>query len=274
MEQPAEFIRKLETFYAKGKRDMPWRQPDPDGTYDPYKIMVSEFMLQQTQVARVIPKYQAFLAAFPTIRTLAEADFSAVVAVWVGLGYNRRARFLWQSARRLTDTPEPWTYEDLVACPGIGPNTAAAIVAYSYDMPVVFVETNIRTVVIHHFFADKRDVTDKEILEVLALVARDAFALQSPREFYWAMMDYGTHLKATIGNLNKNSKSYVKQSRFTGSNRQIRGQVIRLLARGPMSLKDLAAEIPDTRLPDIIQVLQREKMINFYDDKLMLYNEA
>lgn len=272
MKRTAGTLAALEEFYSDKKRVMPWRQPDPDGSFDPYKILVSEFMLQQTQVSRVIPKYHAFLAVFPTIQALAEAPFSEVVAQWVGLGYNRRARYLWESAKRLADKPQPWTRDDLVACPGIGPNTAVAILVYSYDLPVVFVETNIRTVIIYHYFAGRQAIADKAILAKLEDVMHETLKTHSPREFYWAMMDYGAHLKATVGNLNRHSKAYAKQSRFEGSRRQIRGRLVSLLMQGPVGINDVRQRIDDPRLDDVIDSLVREKLISFQDNALMLYN--
>jgi A/G-specific adenine glycosylase len=131
-------------------------------------LLVSELMLQQTQVARVIPKYQSFLEQFPDVQSLAMADLSDVLRVWQGLGYNRRAKFLWQAAGAIDVLGNfPTTYEELVKLPGIGSNTAGAILAYACNQPVVFVETNVRTVYIHHFFADRIDIHDREILSLV-----------------------------------------------------------------------------------------------------------
>jgi A/G-specific adenine glycosylase len=126
--QKAEFLEILWKFYAQsGRGSLPWRQPEPDDSFDPYKIMVSELMLQQTQVARVIPKYQSFLEQFPDVQSLAMADLSDVLRVWQGLGYNRRAKFLWQAAGAIDVLGNfPTTYEELVKLPGIGSNTAGA----------------------------------------------------------------------------------------------------------------------------------------------------
>ncbi len=254
--QRSDFQQVVWDYYHQHGRDLPWRHAEQDGTFDPYKIMVSEIMLQQTQAARVIPKYHEFLGLFPTVQDLAKAPLSAVLTAWSGLGYNRRAKFLWQAAGHVDDT-FPDTIEELVKLPGVGVNTAAAIAAYSFNQPVSFIETNIRTVYIHHFFADRVDVHDKELLEIVAATVDQ----EHPREWYWALMDYGVHLKATVGNTARNSRHYAKQSAFEGSKRQVRGQVIRILTKGPIGLQDLANEIPDTRLGIVLDDLVREGLI-------------
>lgn len=245
-------------YRAYGRPHLPWRLPSADGSFDPYHIMVSELMLQQTQVARVVPKYTMFLRQFPTVQALAAASLGDVLRAWQGLGYNRRAKYLWQAAQKVAEGRRfPATLQELVRLPGIGPNTAGAILAYAYNQPVVFVETNIRTVYIHHFFADRTDVSDKETTQLI----EQTLDREHPREFYWALMDYGTHLKTTIGNLNKASKHYAKQSKFHGSRRQLRGQVIRLLGERPLPLADLSAAVPDERLQSVLDDLVREGLV-------------
>jgi A/G-specific adenine glycosylase len=251
-----EFQETVLDYYREQRRDLPWRQSEPDGSFDPYKIMVSEIMLQQTQAARVIPKYLEFITVFPTIQSLATAPLADVLKAWSGLGYNRRAKFLWQAAGQIKGT-FPSSLEELVTLPGIGVNTAGAILAYSFNKPVVFIETNIRTVYIHHFFADRMEVHDKEILPILEA----SIDKEHPREWYWALMDYGVHIKSTIGNTARNSKHYAKQSTFVGSKRQIRGQVIRLLTKGPMSANDLRQYIVDERLSEVLNDLIKEQLV-------------
>ena len=243
-------------YYHEHGRDLPWRDAESDGSFDPYKIMVSEIMLQQTQAARVIPKYHEFLALFPTVQALKNVPLSAVLTAWSGLGYNRRAKFLWQAAQQI-DGSFPDTVEELVKLPGIGANTAAAIAAYSFNQPVSFIETNIRTIYIHHFFPDRVDVHDRELLKIVAATVDH----EHPREWYWALMDYGVHLKATVGNTSRNSKHYAKQSTFEGSKRQIRGQVIRLLTNGPASKSSIRSEITDDRLSAVLVDLIAEQFI-------------
>ena len=215
-------------------------------------------MLQQTQVARVIPKYETFLQNFPTVHSLAAATLGDVLRQWQGLGYNRRAKFLWQAAQEVVgQSGFPTTFEGLVALPGVGKNTAGAILAYAYNQPVVFVETNIRTVYIYHFFEARTDVHDKEILEL----ATQTVDYENPREWYWALMDYGSYLKTTLGNLSSASKHYVRQSKFHGSRRQIRGQVIRLLGNGSQSFGVLALSIRDERLESVLDELRDEGLV-------------
>ncbi len=258
-QQQAVFVEALWAFYARhGRGDLPWRLPEPDGAFDPYKIMVSELMLQQTQVLRVIPKYQAFVHQFPTIHALARADLGEVLRAWQGLGYNRRAKYLWQAAgqvARLNRFPD--TVAEFVKLPGIGPNTAGAIQAYAYNQPAIFVETNIRTVYLHHFLQDQTEVPDR----LITMLLQQTLDREQPREFYWALMDYGSHLKSTVGNLNSASKHYAKQSQFNGSRRQVRGQVLRSLSVGSLSVAELEAAIADARLVGVLADLLREGLV-------------
>lgn len=231
-----------------------------DGSFDPYKIMVSEIMLQQTQVPRVIPKYRDFLNLFPTVESLAGASLGDVMRVWNGLGYNRRAKFLWQAAQVVSSQYQgvfPREQKALMALPGIGINTAGAILAYAFNKPVVFIETNIRTVFIHHFFADTPQVDDKEI----ALLVRGTLDEHHAREWYWALMDYGSYLKQTVGNKSRTSKGYVKQSKFTGSNRQLRGALIRTLLTRPHTVEELQAAFIDERLSSTLAQLVAEGLV-------------
>lgn len=253
----AEFLNQLWVYYDAHQRDLPWRQSEPDGSFDPYKILVSELMLQQTQVNRVIPKYQAFMQAFPGVEQLARAELGEVLVVWSGLGYNRRAKFLHQAAQTIVEqTTFPTTLNMLTKLPGVGVNTAGAIMAYAYNQPVVFIETNVRTVYIHHFFADE-SVADTDLTPVIE--ASLAANQRDPRGFYWALMDYGTHLKQTVGNVSRRSKHYTKQSTFNGSLRQIRGQVLKQLAMSNKTKRQLA--IADDRLPQVLEQLAKEGLI-------------
>jgi len=246
-------------YRAHGRHDLPWRQSQPDGSFDSYRIVVSEMMLQQTQVQRVIPKFTAFMELFPDLQSLAGAQLGTVLQAWSGLGYNRRAKFLLLTARQLISEHGgmlPQASSELLGLPGIGPNTAGALLAYAYNIPSVFIETNVRTVFIHHFFADRERVEDRSILE---LVAR---TLPSDvRNWYWALMDYGTHLKQTSGNLNKLSKHYTVQSRFAGSKRQLRGRILRHLAQERYTEAELQQTLADTRLPEVLAQLLAESMI-------------
>lgn len=237
-------------YYAQHKRAMPWRS-DPS----PYHVWVSELMLQQTQVARVIPKFQSFVQRFPNVQALAAAPLSQVLSAWSGLGYNRRAKYLWQAARQVQSVPA--SYDALLALPGIGPNTAGAILAYAYNQPAVFVETNIRTVFIHHFYPTQAKVSDALIRQKVA----DTLPKHQVREWYWALMDYGTHLKATAGTKLDQVQGYKKQSRFEGSMRQVRGQVLKVLVSGEHSLAKLRTQVADDRLPLVLTALVKEELI-------------
>jgi A/G-specific adenine glycosylase len=247
-------------YKENGRHDLPWRQSEPDGTHDPYKIVVSELMLQQTQVPRVVPKFNIFIRAFPSFDALATAPLSEVLQVWSGLGYNRRAKFLRQTAQIVVGQYGgrlPGNRPDLVALAGIGFHTAGAILAYAYNEPVVFIETNIRTVFIHHFFAGQEKVADAELLPLIGQTLPEGKA----REWYWALMDYGTYLKQSVGNVSRISAGYTKQSAFQGSRRQVRGRVLRVLGGGQQNLVGLRKTIEDDRLADVLEDLIKEGFI-------------
>lgn len=262
--QPAittPFQKTIWQYYQQhGRHNLPWRLVGPDGSFDPYSIMVSEVMLQQTQVNRVVPKYQDFLQVFPSLEVLARAPLSQVLTLWSGLGYNRRAKFLWQAAQAAMETYSgtlPRHRAELIKLPGIGPNTAGAIIAYAYNEPVIFIETNIRTVYIYHFFEGQTAVADTSITPLLQETLPPAHI----REWYWALMDYGTYLKQTVGNAGRSSRGYVKQPKFHGSRRQIRGQVVRLLTQRASTITELMAAIVDERLLSVLEELVQEGLI-------------
>lgn len=248
-------------YHVHGRHDLPWRLPlTGTNAFDPYAILVSELMLQQTQVARVLPKYQQFMGQFPSVEALNRAQLSTVLRTWSGLGYNRRAKFLHQAAEEIVEqygNEFPKQLAELIKLPGVGINTAAAIQAYAFNQSVVFVETNIRTVFIHHFFHDQTKVADEDILDLVS----QTLDHEHPREWYWALMDYGAYLKQTIGNLTRQSQSYVKQSTFQGSRRQIRGQVIRLLSLRSCTRTTLQQHVPDERLEGVLDELLAEHLI-------------
>jgi A/G-specific adenine glycosylase len=237
-------------------RDMPWR----DNT-EPYYVLVSELMLQQTQVDRVIPKFEHFMNTFATIEDLAKAPLSDVLTLWSGLGYNRRAKFLHETAKKVItefNGTIPDTYDKLVSLPGIGPNTAGAILAYSFNQPVVFIETNIRTVYFHYYFEGQVQVTDKELREIV----EQTIDKEHPREWYWGLMDYGSHLKKQgVGRIDK-SRHYKKQTVFKGSMREVRGLILKSLAKKDYPLEQLRSELPiDDRFDVSIKALVSEGFI-------------
>jgi A/G-specific adenine glycosylase len=216
-----------EYVWQKGKelyRQMPWREDTR-----PYYVLVSELMLQQTQVSRVIPKFISFITRFPDIETLARAPLADVVMQWQGLGYNRRAKYLHDAAKIVMKDFSgkfPSDGAALQRLPGVGVNTAGAIGAYSYNQPSLFIETNIRTVYIHHFFHDDFSVDDKQII----LKLEKTIDREHAREFYWALMDYGNLLKTSGVKNIRQSRQYKKQAPLAGSLRQMRGRIIRALS--------------------------------------------
>lgn len=219
------FVKTVRAYHARhGRHSLPWRK-----TRNPYRILVSEVMLQQTQVERVLPKYRAFLEQFPDVGALAAAPLGAVLRAWQGLGYNRRAKMLHACAQTVVREHHgkfPKEHAALMRLPGIGTYTAAAVCAFAYNIPVPLIETNVRSVYIHHFFNDDTDVADSEILKRV----ERTLDREHPREWYWALMDYGVSIKKTYGNPNSRSKHYARQSAFKGSDRQIRGAIMRTLS--------------------------------------------
>ena len=199
-------------------------------------------MLQQTQVDRVIPKYKNFFKRFPNLKTLASARQSSVLKEWQGLGYNRRAVNLKRTAeivRKEFGGKLPDDQKTLESLPGIGPYTASALRTFIWNKSVPLIETNIRAVFLYHFFPKKKEVHDKQLLPLI----EQTLDTKNPREWYYALMDYGVHLKKTIGNANTRSKHYTKQPTFKGSNRELRGKILRALAEKPATLQKLARTI-------------------------------
>lgn len=210
-------------YYALHGRDLPWRR-----TTNPYHILVSEIMLQQTQVERVTEKYGKFIARFPDFLSLASAGLKDVLSEWQGMGYNRRALALKGLAEIVTsryDGELPRTVEGLSKLPGIGTTTAGEILAFAFNIPTSFIETNIRRAFIHHFFPDEEAVKDRQIMPLVeATLDRD-----NPRTWYYALMDYGSMLKKVVQNPNQRSAHYKKQPPFADSDRKIRGLILRIL---------------------------------------------
>ena len=216
---------------ARGRelyRDLPWRR-----TTDPYAIWISEVMLQQTQVSRVDGRWQRWLERFPTVDALAAAQSADVLDEWQGMGYNRRALSLLRAAQTVSEAGGCMPHEvaALVSLPGIGPATAAGIRAFAYDLPGVYLESNVRTVFLHELYPDAMAVPDKELVPLVeATCPRDASdPRDDPRTWYYALLDYGAHLKKTVPNPSRRSRTHVRQSRFEGSHRQKRAMVVRSL---------------------------------------------
>jgi len=245
-------------YEAHGRKELPWRR-----TRDPYRILVSEMMLQQTQVPRVARKYWTFLRRFPDFETLAAARFRQVLAAWSGLGYNRRAKYLHEAARIVAGDlggrlpREPAELEKL---PGIGRATARSIAVFAFNAPFAFIETNIRAVFIHHFFGGDANVADAGILP---LVER-TLDTEQPRTWYNALMDYGAMLKKRYGNPARRSAHYVRQGRFEGSDRQARGVILKALLASGMGESELRAAtgLAARRLRTILENLVGEGMVS------------
>lgn len=248
--KPADFQNLIWDHYrGHGRHELPWRQ-----NITPYRITVSEVMLQQTQVSRVLKYFPAWLERFPDWRAMAEASLGDILTAWQGLGYNRRALNFHRLAKEVMASGLPQEPAELVKLPGIGPNTAGSIAAFAFNRPVVFIETNIRRIYLNHFFAGQDGVSDSQLLPLIS----ETLDRSNPREWYWALMDYGATLPKLTANPNRRSRHYGVQPRFEGSLRQLRGQVTRQLLAGPVRVGDLPA---DGRLPAVLEALAKEGFI-------------
>lgn len=246
------FQNKIFKWYAENKRALPWRE-----TTDPYCIMVSEFMLQQTQVSRVIPKYRAFIERFPTLESLATAQLAEVLILWSGLGYNRRAVCLHQAAKELVAKGYfPNEPRELERIKGIGKYTARSIVIFAFNKDIATVDTNIRRIFIHEGFATENS-TEKELF----LIANQLLPKGRSRDWHNALMDYGS-LVVNAKNTGITPKS--KQSKFQGSDRQYRGRVLRYLVENEKAtLNELITQkiVPTRKIEQILENLLKDKLI-------------
>lgn len=237
-------------------REMPWREDTR-----PYYVLVSELMLQQTQVERVVPKFKAFITIYPDERSLANASLAEILKLWNGLGYNRRAKFLHEAAKKIViefNGKFPRTKRELLSLPGVGANTAGAILTYAFNQASPFIETNVRTVFFYHFFENREAIADKEIMEVL----EKAVDREHPREFYWALMDYGTYLKKKGMGKIALSKHYKRQSVLKGSVREVRGQIIRLLTSADETIDTVKARLmADERFTPALEGLIKDGLV-------------
>jgi A/G-specific adenine glycosylase len=255
------------SFYKNEKRHFPWRT-----TKIPYRILVSEIMLQQTQTERVREYYRRFLRKFPTLKALSRAKLAEVLIVWQGLGYNRRARFLWQLAQEVVKSHKgrlPSKPEILITLPGIGSYTAQAISVFAHNQPCPLIETNIRSLYIDYFFADQRIVKDSEVLPLVVATIDH----QNPREWFYALMDYGSKLKKNNKSVNARSAHYVRQLPFEGSRRQLRGLIIRELSKERfLKVKKILLKTKKDRLEveSVINDLQKEGLIQKSRNRICL----
>lgn len=259
MIRPKEFRKTIRRFYRAHRRDFAWRT-----THDPYRILVSEIMLQQTQVEAVAKKYPAFTKKFKNFNALARAPLREVLKIWQGLGYNRRALYLRRLAKIVQEKyggKLPHDEKLLYTLPGIGQGTAGAIRAFAFNAPSVFIETNIRRVFLHFFFPQRTDIHDKELFPLI----EKTLDRRNPREWYYTLMDYGAMLaKQSRINPNRRSAHYHRQNTFKGSNRELRGKIIKtLIAASPLSIKKLAISLgePPQRVKKILAELKKENFI-------------
>ena len=252
------FQNTIYQHYQEHGRSLPWRK-----TRNPYHILVSEVMLQQTQVDRVIDKYQEFITTFPDVQTLAKSPLKKILKVWQGLGYNRRALALKRIAEIVCERHDgvvPSHLDALERLPGIGKTTASEIVSFAFNQPAVFIETNIRSVFIHFFFSHRNDVSDAEMLP---LVEKTLDTTQA-RRWYYALMDYGVALKKKYRNPSRRSLHYRKQSPFDGSNRQIRGMILKILTAQRQSSEEAlvrALKKPAVQVKRNLSALKKEGFI-------------
>jgi A/G-specific adenine glycosylase len=315
-----KFQKTVWDYYHANKRNaLPWRK-----NTKPYNVYVSEIMLQQTQVDRVVDFFNKWMKEFPTIKALAEAKQSDVLRLWKGLGYNSRAIRMKRTAQIIMEKfggKFPKSYEDILSLPGIGPYTAGAISAFAYNQPVSMIETNIRRVYLHHFFPTPQSkhtrplrvapslkeradfvtsiqklescnqveisapsfrgggrrpgasgIHDKELIKLIEKTVDQ----ENPREWYWALMDYGSYLGKTIPNPNKKSRHYTKQSKFEGSNREIRGKILEiLLEKKKLSVEKLEEKLESfsddkDRIETIVSGLEREGFLILKNGKVVL----
>jgi A/G-specific adenine glycosylase len=265
------FQNTIWDYYHAHKRSFPWRQ-----TRDPYHIFVSEIMLQQTQTERVIPKYLLFIKMVPNFQSLSALPTLQLLKLWQGLGYNRRALNMKKSAEIICEHYEgilPQNAEQLIGLPGIGKGTVGSLLAFAYQKPVVFIETNIRRVFIHFFFSDQENIDDKELLPLI----EKSLDTKNPREWYYALMDYGANLGKQKENPNLKSKHHKKQSKFEGSTRQLRGKIIRLLTQStkPLTTTRIAhcLEQSEDTVERILSDLAKEGFIEIDDYQTWILKE-
>lgn len=263
------FRQIIRGYYRAHKRDLPWRH-----TQNPYKILVSEMMLQQTQVPRVELYWGRFISRFPDFKNLARAPLRDVLTQWQGLGYNRRALYLKKTAQIILEKyggKLPCNFQILITLPGIGNGTAGAILAFAHNKAEPFIETNIRRVFIHFFFPDKKAVDDKEIFSLIEA----SLDKKNSREWYYALMDYGAMLgkNRRLKNPNRLSRHYRVQGEFAGSRRELRGKIIRMLLCGlKFSAGNLHQKIhtDKKKLKNILAELEKEKILERKSGKITL----
>lgn len=259
------FQTKILKWYGENKRDLPWRK-----THDPYNILVSEVMLQQTQVSRVIPKYENWLRVFPTIDKLAHATVPEVLEHWMGLGYNRRALYLQKTAKEVLKRGRwPQTEKELMTLPGIGKYTANAVLCFAFLEQVAVVDTNVRKVIIIEILRGHK-VSETKI----ETIAKQLVPKGKAYEWNQALMDYASAL------LKDKKIAIPKQSPFKGSDRYYRAKILRLLlekkmlkksALGKLLREEFSSEYDDWLLKLLLK-MQKERLIDMSDTDIQIAN--
>jgi A/G-specific adenine glycosylase len=266
---PTQAIRRLQRqvlgWYAANRRDLPWRR-----TTDPYAILVSEVMLQQTQVSRVVPKYGEWLASLPTLEALAAAPLEEVLRLWRGLGYNNRARRLRECALAVCAATDdgrasrgpgaslPRDAAALRALPGIGPYTARAVLIFAHNDDLAAVDANVRRVLTHELGLP-RDLPDRR----LQAIADAALPRGRSRDWHNALMDYGALVLTARAT---GIAPRTRQSAFEGSRRWYRSRLLRtLLDDGAQAVPALAArlEVPETDATELVALLERDGLVRW-----------
>ncbi len=238
----SQFTSAIKIWYNENRRQLPWRETD-----NQFYIYVSEIMLQQTQVNRVLLKYDEFIQKFKTFYDIANSDIPHLITSWQGLGYNRRILNLYKASTIICNDYSgnvPDTYNNLLNLPGIGAGTAGSLLAFIHNKPSVFIETNIRTLYSYAFFPDRDQIDDKSLMPLI----EQTVDIDNPREWYYALMDAGSYLKQSIRIPNSLSKHYTKQSQFSGSKREIRGGILKILGnQNQVSLNEIQTKYPETK---------------------------
>ncbi len=220
-------------------------------------------MLQQTQTGAVSEKFMKFVKKFPDFLSLAQAPLDEVLRAWQGLGYNRRAIALKSIAETIIKEYNgklPRSKEILISFPQVGAATASSILAFAFNEPTIFIETNIRRVYMYFFFTHQNNINDKMILPLV----EKSLDKTNPRKWYYALMDYGVMLKKAHPELNKKSTHYKKQKSFKGSNREIRGKILKLLLKtASFSKYRLIKELnfDQERIESVLNDLEKEGFI-------------
>ncbi|MEA2070366.1 MAG: Fe-S cluster assembly protein HesB [Asgard group archaeon] len=260
-EKIKQFQEKIFSWWKENKRELPWRK-----TKNPYHIMIAEVMLQQTQVSRVIDKYKEFLEEFPTLSELANASTAHVLKVWSGLGYNRRALWLLEAAKKIKEKETfPTTIKELRNLKGIGSYTSRSILIFAFNQSIVTIDTNIRRILIAEGFADE-DMSEKELL----IIAKDLLPRGRSRDWHNALMDYGSLVKTSA---NTGVKPSSNQKKYQGSDREYRGKIVKYLTqKSSLTKKELLknCKIPKNKIDVVLASLIKDGLIHKKNQKYML----